>query len=559
MAMSSDVARSFRSSWAAALLVVTTMTSSTAVSPRFYPDDPIRVDDDTALDAGQPVPIEGSNGFDFVQHTFLKPGDRRNVRAVNVNTIDEVPDSSWFTNRIGVHEMTPQEIARGPNQQESLNIDGWPIVQEKSSGITPGFRLTSPDGRLYQLKFDPPANPEMSSGAEVIGAAFYHAMGYNVTQGYLVEFDPELAPIREGATTVDMSGTTRQMRRQDVDRVLARAARLPNGKYRALASRFADGVPLGYFAYYGTRPDDPNDVHPHEHRRELRAGKVIGAWLNHDDSRGLNSLDMLEQRDGRRFIRHYVFDFGSTLGSGSTVPQVPRAGNEYILEWGPALKSLASLGLYLRPWMRVQYPEVPRSIGRFEADFFDPLAWRPEYPNPAFDNMRADDAFWGARLVQRFSDEAIRAVVAKAQYSDPEATEYMSSVLIKRRDKVVAAWLTGVNPIVEPRLDASGALTFENAAVTAGVATPPTAYAFTWSRFDNDTSADIGPAEQARSTQPRTTAPASILQGVDFVSVAIRTTHPDFPRWEQPVKIHFRRSSEAWEAVGLDRGYTSSP
>ena len=557
--MSSDVARSFRSSWAAALLVVTTMTSSTAVSPRFYPDDPIRVDDDTALDAGQPVPIEGSNGFDFVQHTFLKPGDRRNVRAVNVNTIDEVPDSSWFTNRIGVHEMTPQEIARGPNQQESLNIDGWPIVQEKSSGITPGFRLTSPDGRLYQLKFDPPANPEMSSGAEVIGAAFYHAMGYNVTQGYIVEFDPELAPIREGATTVDMSGTTRQMRRQDVDRVLARAARLPNGKYRALASRFADGVPLGYFAYYGTRPDDPNDVHPHEHRRELRAGRVIGAWLNHDDSRGLNSLDMLEQRDGRRFIRHYVFDFGSTLGSGSTVPQVPRAGNEYILEWGPALKSLASLGLYLRPWMRVQYPEVPRSIGRFEADFFDPLAWRPEYPNPAFDNMRADDAFWGARLVQRFSDEAIRAVVAKAQYSDPAATEYMSSVLIKRRDKVVAAWLTGVNPIVEPRLDASGALTFENAAVTAGVATPPTAYAFTWSRFDNDTSADIGPAEQTRSTQPRTTAPASILQGVDFVSVAIRTTHPDFPRWEQPVKIHFRRSSEAWEAVGLDRGYTSSP
>jgi hypothetical protein len=559
MAMSSDVARSFRSSWAAALLVVTTMTSSTAVSPRFYPDDPIRVDDDTALDAGQPVPIEGSNGFDFVQHTFLKPGDRRNVRAVNVNTIDEVPDSSWFTNRIGVHEMTPQEIARGPNQQESLNIDGWPIVQEKSSGITPGFRLTSPDGRLYQLKFDPPANPEMSSGAEVIGAAFYHAMGYNVTQGYIVEFDPELAPIREGATTVDMSGTTRQMRRQDVDRVLARAARLPNGKYRALASRFADGVPLGYFAYYGTRPDDPNDVHPHEHRRELRAGKVIGAWLNHDDSRGLNSLDMLEQRDGRRFIRHYVFDFGSTLGSGSTVPQVPRAGNEYILEWGPALKSLASLGLYLRPWMRVQYPEVPRSIGRFEADFFDPLAWRPEYPNPAFDNMRADDAFWGARLVQRFSDEAIRAVVAKAQYSDPAATEYMSSVLIKRRDKVVAAWLTGVNPIVEPRLDASGALTFENAAVTAGVATPPTAYAFTWSRFDNDTSADIGPAEQTRSTQPRTTAPASILQGVDFVSVAIRTTHPGFPRWEQPVKIYFRRSSEAWEAVGLDRGYTGSP
>ena len=60
------------------------------------------------------------------------------------------------------------------------------------------------------------------------------------------------------------------MRREDVDQLLERAARLPNGKYRATASRFADGKPLGYFKYYGTRPDDPNDIHPHEHRRELR-------------------------------------------------------------------------------------------------------------------------------------------------------------------------------------------------------------------------------------------------------------------------------------------------
>ena len=555
--MSSSVKPALRPLRTAVLLVVAVAVTSDAVGPRFYPDDPIRVDDDAALDAAGAVEIEGSNGFDFYQHTFSSPGDRRDVRAVNLNTMDEVPDSSWFTNRIGVRDMTPEEIARGPNQLGDLNIDGWPIVQEKSSGITPGFRLTDPDGRLYQLKFDPPANPEMSSGAEVIGAAFYHAMGYNVAQGYIVEFDPDLAPIRQGATTVDMSGTRRQMRREDVDRVLARAARLPNGKYRALASRFADGAPLGYFKYFGTRPDDPNDVHPHEHRRELRGSRVIGAWLNHDDSRGLNSLDMLEQRDGRGFIRHYVFDFGSTLGSGSTVPQVPRAGNEYILEWGPALRSLATLGLYLRPWMRVRYPDVPKSIGRFEADFFDPVLWRPEYPNPAFDNMRADDAFWAARLVQKFSDEAIRNVVAKARYSEPGAAEYMSSTLIRRRDKVVATWLTGVNPIVEPRLAADGTLSFDNAAVIAGVATAPAAYVFSWSRFDNVTDADVGLREETRSTQPRVTAPASILQGADFVSVAIQTVHPGFPRWERSVKVHFRRFSEGWEAVGLEREYTA--
>ena len=72
-----------------------------SAAPKFLPDDPIQVDDDRALDAGKAEPIEGSNAYDFAEHTFLKSGERRNVRAVNVNTIDEVPDSSWFTNRIG--------------------------------------------------------------------------------------------------------------------------------------------------------------------------------------------------------------------------------------------------------------------------------------------------------------------------------------------------------------------------------------------------------------------------------------------------------------------------
>ena len=63
-------------------------------------------------------------------------------------------------------------------------------MQEKSSGITPGYRVVDPSGRLYQIKFDPPANPEMGSAVELIGAAIYHALGYNVVQGYIVEVDP---------------------------------------------------------------------------------------------------------------------------------------------------------------------------------------------------------------------------------------------------------------------------------------------------------------------------------------------------------------------------------
>src|SRR4029453_5777883 len=93
-------------------------------SPRFFPDDPLQVDDDRALDASKVTPIEGSNAFDFAENTFGHPGDRTAIRAVNVNSIDEVPDSSWFVNRIGRHAMSGEEIARGPNQGDPAGISG---------------------------------------------------------------------------------------------------------------------------------------------------------------------------------------------------------------------------------------------------------------------------------------------------------------------------------------------------------------------------------------------------------------------------------------------------
>ena len=521
--------------------------------PRFLPDDPIAVDDDRAIDASKVQPIEGSNGYDFAENTFLKPGDKADIRAVNINTVDEVPDSTWFTNRIGRRAMSIEEIVRGPNQLDSVNIDGWPIVQEKSSGITPGYRVTDPTGHLYQVKLDPPSNPEMASGAELIGAAIYHSLGYNVVQGYVAEIDPSKIVISEKATTTDMSGRRRRMRQSDVDKLLARGAKLPNGKYRATVSRFAEGRPVGYFKYYGTRPDDPNDIHPHEHRRELRGNRVFAAWLNHDDSRGINSLDMLDGPEGRKYILHYMFDFGSTLGSGSTMPQGQRAGNEYILEWAPALKTLASFGLYVRPWITVPYDETRKSVGRFEAEFFDAVAWRPEYPNPAFDNMRADDAFWAARLVARFSDEAIRAIVAKARYSEPGAAEQIGSTIIERRDKVVRAWITAVNPVVDATLGADGTLRFQNAAVQARIAAAaPTGYALRWSRLDNATGAESGVVERT-VTEPTDQAPASVLGDAAFVQVQIRTRHPQFPHWDLPVTLSFRRAGNGWQLVGLER------
>jgi len=527
-----------------------------ATAPRFYPDDPIWTDDDTAFDASKTAAQEDSNGYDFVVNSFLKPGQRRDQRAENVNTLDEVPDSSWFTNRIGRREIPLADIVRGPDQLPNVNLDNWVVSGGKGTGIQPGFRMRDPSGQIFQIEVDPPDYPEMASGAEVIGTVFYYAFGYHTVEVYLAEIDRERLVISEKATIRDpLEGRRRPVTKGDLDDVFRRAARLPNGRYRVLASRFAPGKPLGNFRYYGTRSDDPNDIVPHEHRRELRGARVFGAWLNHDDSRGVNSLDMLETRSGRGYIKHYMFDFGSILGSGTVVAQRRRAGNEYIFEPGHGWRTLATLGLYVRPWMSIDYPDVPPSIGRFEGDAFDPAAWRPEYPNPAFGNMRADDAFWAARIVARFNDAMIRAIVEKARYSDPQATDYMTQTLIKRRDKVLRTWLNRVNPVVDPALNARGSLTFGNAAVAAGVAEPPTSYTLQWFRFDNatDTRTNVGEAMTVASGSAQApealTAPASS----EYIGVVITATHPTYAAWKKPATLYFRRSPGGWNWVGSER------
>ena len=89
---------------------------------------------------------------------------------------------------------------------------------------------------------------------------------------------------------------------------------MPDGTYRVIAGRLMPGKILGGFQYAGTRPDDPNDLVPHEHRRELRALRVFGAWTNLTDLKAANTLDALVTENGRTIVKHYLQDVGSTFG-----------------------------------------------------------------------------------------------------------------------------------------------------------------------------------------------------------------------------------------------------
>ena len=53
---------------------------------------------------------------------------------------------------------------------------------------------------------------------------------------------------------------------------------------------------------------------------------------------------------------------------------------------------------------------------------FDPLTWKPNYPNSAFLEMTPQDAYWGAKRVMSFRNEDIRAIVDESQLSNSEVT-----------------------------------------------------------------------------------------------------------------------------------------
>jgi len=237
---------------------------------------------------------------------------------------------------------------------------------------------------------------------------------------------------------------------------------------------------------------------------------------------------------------------------GANGPHDWNEGWEHVYDGPPSHKRFLTFGFGFSPWQTADYEDYP-AVGRFEGDAFDPETWKPRAPTVAYYEMRDDDAFWAARKVMAFSDPLIRAVVKTGQFSDPKAEQYLGDVLIKRRDKIGRTYLTKINPIVDPRLDASGVLTFGNAAVQAGFAKAPARYQATWYTFDNATGEATGVGGTESATE-RMQAPTQLPAAPGaFVKVELRATSAEHPTWAQPVQVYFRRQADGWALVGLER------
>lgn len=372
-------------------------------------------------------------------------------QAKNTNALDEVPNSTWFTNRHAKHPLTIAELRRGPNRGDGPDMSGTiTITAAKAEGVSPGFRMKDSKGDAYFVKFDIKGFPQLNTAAEVITTKFVYASGYNTPENYLSVLDPEKIKIGEGVTITDKWGKDVPMTMEFLNHILSRVNASPDGTYRIVASKLLAGKPLGPFLYTGRRKDDPNDRVSHVHRRELRGYKVITAWLNNFDTKANNTLDMYVTENGKSFVKHYIIDFATSLGSGGLGSASPSRGHFGTFDLGHIFKKLFTLGLYVEPWEKKPKLITP-SVGYFDSDLFNPGNYAVIVPNPAFQRMTELDGFWGAKIVMSFTDEQIRAVVGTGEFQNQEDVDYIVRTLAERRDKTGRYWYGKVNPLANFR------------------------------------------------------------------------------------------------------------
>ncbi len=306
-------------------------------------------------------------------------------RARDVNALDEVPRSSWFSPMT----LSESEFAR------KYSTDGPPrppftIKKEE---------LTDSRGKTYELGADPDRAPATATAAAVIASRLLRASGYKTPEVWLVDLD---------------------------------------GKRRS-ATRWPLGVTLGATDMTGPRSDDPNDWVSHRDRRTLRALGVFAGWIDLHSLGPKRVVDAYIGRPGKGHVEHFVIGLGSALGAGALWPSTPSHTPTESVR-GNALVNLATLGL-ARP-----KPHEPtgRSLlvfsPRVDENFALSEPWEP------IDRLGPEDGYWAAKRMLQIPNEIIALSVREARIPDPAVAAHVKIALSSRREIIARRWFRAVTP-----------------------------------------------------------------------------------------------------------------
>jgi hypothetical protein len=550
-------------------LLVPAIVSADAGDARWFPDRPVawfEHDDTNVATTPSASELAEMDQTMVVRDSLANEVDRALAlegrrAALDVNAADEVPCSTWFCARNHLRPMTPDEVVAGP--PAIAPVLPLRIVKGKDTGAAAGFQVVDSAGRKFMLKLDPAPWLGLASAGEIIGARIFYAAGYHTPTAFLLALGPRDLVLDPKATFYLHDVQKRPLTQDRIDRSLALAARNADGTLRAAAVPWIAGKVLGAFDFLGQRADDPNDRIPHQDRRSLRADWVLYSWLSVFDASSFNTLDSYVEEGGRRFIRHYHFDYGCSFGSATMHPQSPREDGERTIEVGRTLRALFSLGFYKRDFqyeraawakMTKEYP----SVGYYPAETFDPEKHRTNRKVPAHMRRTDRDDYWGAKVVTSFTDAQLDALVAAARLPAADG-DYLAHALKVRRDIIGRRYLRPLAAVEQPRVSEDGAqVCFDDLAIGRGYATAAeTRYGFEISDGHGNR---VAAGEQA-ATGARACVPVGgVGRGTGYRVVQIVAQHraPDGAGGVTSTKatrVHLRwRDAELrFVVVGLER------
>src|SRR5262249_18431401 len=147
----------------------------------------------------------------------------------------------------------------------------------------------------------------------------------------------------------------------------------------------------------------------------------------------------------RHYVRHYVIDFGRSLGAMAYFQADLRRGHHYLFDIPDILLTLVTFGAVEQPW-QTRPATTPSSL--FDASAFGPGDWDPD--SPAYVPLLVGDdvdKLWGAKIVARFTRAQIRAAVDAGELSDPSIAAYLVDTLVARQRATAAYWFARESPL----------------------------------------------------------------------------------------------------------------
>ena len=361
-----------------------------------------------------------------------------------MNTLGEVPDSAWYTESAACRS---RRWCAAPETSHAPAMDKpWSVLSGKNEGITPGLVFRDSAGRRYFLKFDPKSNPEMASAADVIGSKFFYALGYNVPENYIVYFTrgstggrSEIeVPQSDGPRPADEAGGHRRCAAEGP----ARHGGAGTAAWPACTSPATSSDPSATTALARTIPTTSSST---------RCGAtcaglyVFAAWLNHTDTKSINSLDSIVEENGdalhqalpdrlRRDSRQRQLR-GQEPARGARricTTSSPRHGSSF--PWGCTFPDGCA------PTTRTF-----REIGHLEYETFDPETLAEQLSQPGIRPAHARRHLLGRQ--EGDVDFATRRSAPwwrRDSTRDAQAVDWTARCLIERRNRIGRAFLNEV-------------------------------------------------------------------------------------------------------------------